>query len=225
MNRQNSKDIASSNGTICRMDIGGRGVFGSGSIMPFAEIVTADITGVTPSAGVIGLTGMHVTGATAPVQVTVTAWLKPPSGVMVTLKGCDVPDFTVTLAGAANVKSHPVPVNGTVCGLPPALSVTVSVPARAPRAVGANVTLIVQVFAAGAGGNVAGGIGQLFVCAKSPEAAMELMVNAPVPVLVSVTGFAALVVVSNCPPKLRFVGASPTPGTAAAVPVPLRLTF
>ena len=38
----------------------------------------------------------------------------------------------------------PVPVSGTVCGLPRALSVNVSAPVRAPSAVGVNVTLIVQ---------------------------------------------------------------------------------
>jgi hypothetical protein len=42
-------------------------------------------------------------------------------------------------------------------------------------------------------------------------------------VFVSVTVFAALVVVSICPPNGRLVGASPTPG-AVADPVPLRLT-
>ncbi len=146
---------------------------------------------------------------------------------MVTSKLPVRPFFTVTVAGAVAVKSQPVPVNGTVCGLPPALSVTVSVPVRAPTAVGANVTLIVQVFDPAVAGNVAGLIGQapapVLVAAKSPEAAIELIVNALVPVLVRVTVFAALVVVSNWPPKLRLVGANPTPG-ATAVPVPVRFT-
>jgi len=57
------------------------------------------------------------------------------------------------------VGAVPVPVNGTVCGLPPALSVIVSVPARAPSTVGVNVTLIVQVFDPAVAGNVAGLIG------------------------------------------------------------------
>ena len=125
---------------------------------------------------------------------------------------------------AVTWKSHPVPVSGIVCGLPPALSVTVNVPARAPTTVGANVTLIVQFPPAG---NVAGPIGQavapVLVAAKSPEAAIEMIVKGPIPVLVSFTGIAALVVVSIWPPKGRLVGASPTAG-AVADPVPLRLT-
>jgi hypothetical protein len=68
-------------------------------------------------------------------------------------------------------------------------------------------------------------MGQLFVCAKSPEAAIELMVKALFPVFVNVTVCAALVVVSNWPPNVRLVGESPTPGAAAAPPVPVKLTL
>src|SRR5712691_12342229 len=138
------------------------------------------------------------------------------------MKLTDWPALTVAVEGAVTVKSQPVPVNGTVCGLPAALSVIVSVPVRAPTAVGANVTLIVQ-FAPAA--RVAGLIGQattpVLDSAKSPEAAIELIVTALAPVLVRVTVFAALVVVSSWPPKARLVGASPTLG-AAFVPAPVR---
>ena len=152
--------------------------------------------------------------------------MNPPAGVIVTLKVTDCPCLTDTDDGAGvSVKSQPVPVKGTACGLPPALFVIVRVPVRAPMVVGANVTLIVQ-FAPAA--KVAGLIGQalepVLVSPKSPEAAMELIVNALVPVLVNVTVCAALVVVSNWPPKLRLVGESPTPG-AEAEPEPLRLTL
>jgi hypothetical protein len=44
----------------------------------------------------------------------------------------------------ATVKSAPAPLRATVWGLPVALSVIVSVPLRAPLAVGVNVTLKVQ---------------------------------------------------------------------------------
>src|SRR5205823_1091657 len=44
----------------------------------------------------------------------------------------------------ATVKSVPVPESATVCGLPGALSVIVSVPMREPSAVGVNVTLTAQ---------------------------------------------------------------------------------
>jgi hypothetical protein len=55
---------------------------------------------------------------------------------------------TRRLAKAIDVRERltagatPVPVRATVCGLPAALSFTVSVPARAPAAVGVKVTLI-----------------------------------------------------------------------------------
>ena len=48
------------------------------------------------------------------------------------------------LEAAASEKSCPAPEMATVCGLPGALSAIVSVPLRAPPAVGANVTAIVQ---------------------------------------------------------------------------------
>src|SRR5256884_9407054 len=106
-----------------------------------------------------------------------------------------------------------------ICGLPPALSVTDSVPVRAPEAVGVKVTLMVQ-FAPAA--KVAGLVGQalapVLVAAKSPEAANELIVKAAVPVFVSVTVIGALVVASRWLPKSRPVGANSTPGDVASVP-------
>src|SRR5437588_12885736 len=75
-----------------------------------------------------------------------------------------------------------------ICGLPPALSATDSVPVRAPEAAGVKVTLMVQVPPAA---KVAGFMGQalapVLVAAKSPEAANELIVKAAAPVFVSVT--------------------------------------
>ena len=58
--------------------------------------------------------------------------------------------------------SIPVPVSVTDCGLPAELSETVTEAERAPAAVGANVTMIVQVPDAGTLDP------QLFVCPKSP---------------------------------------------------------
>jgi hypothetical protein len=43
-----------------------------------------------------------------------------------------------------NLAAVPPPVNGTVCGLPTALSVTLRVAVRVPLAVGLNVTVMVQ---------------------------------------------------------------------------------
>lgn len=81
--------------------------------------------------------------------------------------------------------ARPVPVRLTVCGLPLALSVTLIDAARAPEAVGVNVTLIVQL------AFVARELPQLLLCAKSPAFVpvmpMLVMLNAAVPLLLSVT--------------------------------------
>ena len=85
-------------------------------------------------------------------------------------------------------------------------------PPRDQTAVGLNVTLIVQDDPA------ATVVVQLLVCEKSPVAIMLLTVKLAVPVLVSVTGAAALVIPTNTPVKLRLPGDSVTAG---ATPVPL----
>ena len=44
----------------------------------------------------------------------------------------------------SDARRDPRSVSGIICGLPAALSVTASVPVRAPTTVGVNVTAIVQ---------------------------------------------------------------------------------
>jgi hypothetical protein len=118
----------------------------------------------------------------------------------------------------------PVPLSATVCGFPGALSLTKTAAERAPDPVGVNETEIVQ-FAPGA--SVLGATGQVFVCAKSPAFApvtpIELIVSAPVPELVNVTFWAALVVPISWLPKPRLVGENVTAGVGAT-PVPLSAT-
>lgn len=71
----------------------------------------------------------------------------------------------------------PVPVNCAVCGELGASSMIVSVPVRAPSAVGVKVTEIVHVsFAA----SVFGDNGQFEVCAKSPETEIWVIVKGTV---------------------------------------------
>src|SRR5215510_7288276 len=65
----------------------------------------------------------------------------------------------------------PVPANGTVCGLPLALSVTEIAPVRDPMAVAVKVTEIVHVPEATTL------VPQVFVWLKSPFAAMLVMVR------------------------------------------------
>lgn len=109
----------------------------------------------------------------------------------------------------------PVPVSGTVCGLVPALSVMVMVPARVPVVVGVKVTVMVQLPPA------APPVPQLFVWAKLPVATMlEIVSLAPV-LLVSLITFAALVVFTVWLPKLKLVGDS---ATVLVAPVPVMVT-
>ena len=79
------------------------------------------------------------------------------------------------------LEALPVPLRDTVCGLPEALSVTVSVPVREPAAVGVKVTLTVQLLLA------AREVPQLLLWAKLPEILTELMVRLAVPLFDKVT--------------------------------------
>src|SRR5207237_516261 len=187
-------------------------------------IDTCACWGVTPSAAVTedGDT-VQVAPVSAPAHARETADLSPPVGVMVTVNMRVFPAFTFWVpAGPVNAKSGaavPFPLSASVCGLPPALSATDSVPVRAPEAVGVKVTLMEQLAPAA---KVAGLVGQAFapvlVAAKSPEAAKELIVKAAVPVLVNVTVIGALF-----PSTTLFRSpAGPVDATSgAAVPFPL----
>src|SRR5215472_8964782 len=94
----------------------------------------------------------------------------------------------------------PVPVRLMVTGLPTELSVMVTDPVRVPVVVGVNVTLMVQVACDHRLD------GQLLVSAKSPLAAILLIVSGSLPVFVTVTVWGELVVPTCWLPKDRFVG-------------------
>jgi len=93
----------------------------------------------------------------------------------VTVAEVDDPD------GGAMVKSSPVPVRFTVCGLPAALSAIVIVPVQVPPAEGVKVTVTVQ-FAPAA--TLAP---QVLVWAKSPLATILEIESGALPELVNVT--------------------------------------
>ena len=90
----------------------------------------------------------------------------------------------------------PVPVNVTVCGLPLALSVMISVAELGPVAVGLNVTLMVHLRPAA---KVAGDKGQSpliwlkLATMLGSTIDIELIVSGPVPVLVSVNRLVTVV--------------------------------
>src|SRR5258707_8197695 len=229
---RNISSIASRTGTTCRIETGGAGILVGGTMSAVVASDTCAVCAVVPFAAATdaGVT-VQVERFGAPVQANATVPVNPFTGVMVTLKLSVLPAVTFcTVVGPVKPKSGtgtvPVPVSGTVCGLGVALSVMVKVPMRAPARVGVNVTLIVQ-FAPAASGVAGGVIGQGVapaLAAKSPDAAMEMIVRGPVPVLVSVTVCAGLVVFSGWLPKVRLVGASPTAGAGFA-PVPVSAMF
>lgn len=89
----------------------------------------------------------------------------------------------------------------------------VSVPVRVPVAVGANVTDTAQL------DPPATLAPQVFVSAKSPDAAMDVIDNADTPGLLIVTVWGALVVPVFCGAKFRLVGERVASGDAVPVPV------
>ena len=102
--------------------------------------------------------------------------------------GCEPNDTLVGDRLTAGATATAVPDSETLCGLLAALSVIWTAAVRAPEAVGANVTEIVQLaFTA----SVAGDTGQVLVCAKSaafaPVTATLEMVSGAAPELVKVT--------------------------------------
>jgi len=99
-----------------------------------------------------------------------------------------------------------VPLSETVCGLPTALSVNVTVPVRLPAVLGASVTLIAQ-FAPAA--RVAP---QVLVWAKFALTAIPEIVSGAVPLLVSVMSRGSLVEPSSSLPKVRLFAEKATLG-------------
>src|SRR5207247_381976 len=182
-----------------------------------------------PAAKVAGLVGQ----ALAPVLVAA----KSPEAANELIVKAAVPVFvSVTVIGVLVVASGwlpkprlvganptpgavPFPLSVMICGLPPALSASDSVPVRAPEAVGVKVTLMVHFAPAPQDASHVGqALAAVLVAAKSPEAANELIVKAAVPVFVSVTVIGALLVASACLPLPSF----PTRRSSdLAVPFPL----
>lgn len=146
-----------------------------------------------------------------PVLLSVAVWAVLVVPTLVELK--------LRLAGETLAEGAlPVPVTLTACGLVVALSVIVREAVRVPQDVGANVTLIVQVPPATML------LLQVLVSAKSPGLApanvMLVMDRDAFPVLLRVTDWAALVVLTDWLAKVKLEGERPTTGP---LPVPLRL--
>jgi len=159
---------------------------------------------VVPGARVKSLAFTPVIASGVPDR-TSAAW---PVLVKVTVSA---PLVVPTFSGVLNVKevalnvavgTTPVPDKVTACGDPVALSVIVSVPLRVPVAVGVKVTEIVQFLPP------ATLAPQVLVSAKSPEATIDVTVNAACPELASETVSAVLVVPTLWELKVRLVADS-----------------
>src|ERR1035437_1913999 len=146
--------------------------------------------------------------AAVPLLVSVTCWgaLELPTGWLEKLK---LPGLNATLGAVA------CPLRRADCTKPGALSVKLNHPPRAPAAVGAKLTEMVQLAPA------ATEEPQVLVWEKSPVAAIWVTVNAAFPLLVSVTCWAALLLPTGWLEKLKLAGLNATLG---AVACPLRPT-
>jgi len=168
--------------TTCQMDVGGvHGDPGGGRCDAVMNVIVPD-----PGAVIAAVGATQLPCGIVPEQVSVTGPVKLPSAPIVTVMLLAVPGVAEAVEGALTVKSQPVPLKATVCGLPVALSAIVTVPVRGSLVVelGAKVTLIVQVEPTATVAPL-----QVFVWVKSLE---TLMAEAPnireaVPVFITVT--------------------------------------
>jgi hypothetical protein len=95
--------------------------------------------------------------------------------------------------GGASVKSWPVPLSATLCGLPGASSRNDRLPEAAPLPLGVNVTATVQVPDAATGVEGEQVVPEVAM-AYGPETASAVKVRLPLPELVSVAVCELLVV-------------------------------
>ncbi len=181
------------------------------TLVPFLQVV--------PAAGAKSPLGstLVMVSMTVPLFVSVTTWV----GLVVLRGWLPKLKFPVDRL-TAGPEGVPVPIKLITCGLPPALSVMVIAPARVPMAVGAKLTLIVQLAPAA----TLPPFGQVMPDAgkKSPLGTMLAMVNAALPVLVSVTVCGALIVPSAWLGNVRLIGDSLTAGPVSTA-LPVRLIF
>lgn len=149
-------------------------------IMHDAPMPTATVQPFTTAKSPLAVALVMVSGA-PPLFVTVTVWaaLVEPTSTAPKKSGAERLNPGTLL--------EPVPERATLCGLPAALSTMKMVPLRLPGAEGVKVTKMVQELPGATLGR------QLSVSAKSPTGEMALMVSVEPPVLVSVTGIAAVV--------------------------------
>ncbi len=150
--------------------------------------------------------------AAVPLLVSVTVL-----AALVVVSACVAKASLVALKVTFGAVAMPVPVSAMVCGDPVALSFTSTVAVYAAAAAGLNSSVMVQLAA------TARLAAQLLLSIKSvglvPASETVTPVSAAVPLLVSVTVLAALVVASVWLPNASLVALNVAAG-AAAIPVP-----
>src|SRR3989454_2839205 len=181
------------------------------TMVPFLQVVPA-AGAKSPLGSTLVMVSMVV-----PPFVSVTTWVR-----LVVLRGRLPKSKLVLDRLRAGPEGVPVPIKLITWGLPPALSVMMIAPARAPMAVGAKLALIVQLALAATLPPFA----QVVPVAgmKSPLRTMLVMVSAALPVLVSVAVCAALNVPSGWLANVRLSVDSLTAGPVSTA-LPVRLIF
>lgn len=176
------------------------------------DAATGAVQVLVSANGLLAAIELKTRGA-EPVLVTVTV-----CAALVVLTACD-PKVRLFAESDTIGSEAPVPVSRMTCGLSGALSVRVSDPTLGPPTFGVKVTPIVQF----EGGVVAwsGAVVQLLLAiAKLPLATAEDMVNAAVPVFVTVSTRGALVTPTVWfVPKAKLEDDRVTIGEVPAVPV------
>lgn len=129
--------------TIRRVDVGG--VRGNSHGARCDDVMNVNVAVPGAVTGAAGAT--QLPWGIVPEQVIVTGPVKPPRAPIVTVTLAAAPAVVEAVEGRLRLKSKPVPLKATVCGLPVALSAIERVPVRGlfEVAVGTKVTLIVQV--------------------------------------------------------------------------------
>jgi hypothetical protein len=148
-------------------------------------VVTVTVTFVAELPTVTGFGTVQVASEGAPVQLRLRLWLNPHSPAKVKVYVADWPGATASEVeepeAGASMKSWPIPLSATLCGLSRALSEMLMVPVLVPAATGLKVIEIVQL------APTLTVAPQVLVWEKSPLAVMLEMANEALPVLVSVT--------------------------------------
>jgi len=199
--------------------------------LPGALSVTASEPLLLPEAVGVNVTLILQLAPAATLAPQLFIWAKAPVSVIPVIARGAVPVLVRVTACAALVVpaawlakltvvgksvtagANPTPASRMDWGLSKALSVRVTEPLRLPTAVGANVTLRVQL------ASPATLAPQVVATAKSPVTVVFVMVRGAPPLFVKATVKGALLAPTGTPGNVRLVGARVTAGRRTALPL------